>query len=292
MIRITSLVLIVYFFAVSCSTPGQMGKTKLSALQLYQQGAYQQALTIWESEITASEKKSQESEFYTPAAFAALKLGQNDKALIWLKKASYSPYVSDSTFLAMADIYQQKDNLSLEMLALQDYLNKFPQGTKKNQVNERLFDIYVESANWQLAEEKWNTLTAYQRSEESNLLSYFDVSQALMADIRCDSIAIELLQINSDQVIALNWLGKKYYRLAEDVYQKEMTAYDQNKTRKQYAHLLEQLDLITADFKKSLSYLKTSYEVVPDAKIALYLSYIYNRLDDKQKASYYGHLAE
>ena len=271
-----------------------MKKSKISASQLYNQGDYQQAMTLWEADITSNEKKGLDNtcESYTPAAYAAIKLHQYDKAINWLKKATYSEKAADSTFVALAEVYRIQDNLSLEMLALQDYMAKYPQGKHTEKVGMRLFEIYTESGNWELAEKQYGLLPEDKMREESYLLNYLTINQALDHQDFCDSIVGVLLEVNPNQIVALNWRGKKYYHLAEEAYQNEMTAYAQNKTRKQYNQLLKALDAITTDFKKALDYFSKSYELSPDPQVANYLSYIYNRLDDKKKAEYYRKLSE
>ena len=71
-----------------------------------------------------------------------------------------------------------------------------------------------------------------------------------------------------------------------------MKAYDNHKTNKQYRILLKALDVVTADFKKSLTYFKKLYSIEPTAENANYLSHIYGRLSDKKKEVYYKGLAK
>lgn len=277
-----------------CSTVNQLNKNKLTADQLYQKGNYQEALNLWETQIASFESKGNETEcpVYTSAAFANMKLGNTQQALDLLKKATYSKFIADSTYSAMADIYRQQDNLSLEMVSLQDYISNFHEGKKISSIKLRLFELYVESQNWEPAMAEWEHLTIDQRAQESTLLNYFTVNKAVEHSETCDTLAIRLLKLNNNQPDALRWLGKKYYRKAEDRYQKEMKAYDDNKTRKQYAQLLKALDEVTVDYKTSLKYFKQYYKVSPQPTTARYLSYIYNRLDDKQKSEYYLKLTE
>jgi len=71
-----------------------------------------------------------------------------------------------------------------------------------------------------------------------------------------------------------------------------MKAYDKKKTNKQYRKLLKALDVVTADFNKSLKYFKKLYGVDSVPEYANYLSHIYNRLSDKKKAEYYKKIAK
>jgi len=277
-----------------CTTGTKMKKPKVSASQFYQKGDYTQALSLWQSELDVCAKKGMVDNCpaNTPAAFAYIKLGNDQKAIELLKRATYTNTAPDSAYLALADIYHREDNLSLEMLALQDYVTHFPQGKKLDMVNSRLFTIYIKSQNWESANAAWATLPPAYQEDREYLHGYFTINQALKNDEVCDSVAENLLEINGNDLLALSWLGKKYYRLAEDAYQSEMKAYEDNKTRKQYAKLLKALDQITFTYQTSLKYFKTLYTLVPEPSTANYLSHIYNRLSDKEKAEYYGKLAE
>ena len=58
-------------------------------------------------------------------------------------------------------------------------------------------------------------------------------------------------------------------------------------TNKQYKILLEQLELSTADFKKSLVYLEKLWKLEPGKKYASYFANIYARFGDEAKAKSY-----
>ena len=105
-------------------------------------------------------------------------------------------------------------------------------------------------------------------------------------------IATNLLGKDENNLIGLDWLGKKYFWQAEFRYQDELKAYEKNKTNKQYKQLLKALDIVSADFKTSLNYFKKLYAQNPKPATAKYIGNIYNRLDNKKKAGYYYHLAD
>ena len=58
--------------------------------------------------------------------------------------------------------------------------------------------------------------------------------------------------------------------------------------------MLEQLDQVTADFKVALGYFEKLWELNPDdqSRYAGYMSNIYVRFHDEDKAGYYRELAE
>ena len=71
-----------------------------------------------------------------------------------------------------------------------------------------------------------------------------------------------------------------------------MQAYEKNKTRSQYAKLLKQLELSTADFKKSLKYFESLYSQQNVKRYALYMGNIYARFGDEKNAAKYHRLSE
>ena len=123
------------------------------------------------------------------------------------------------------------------------------------------------------------------------VFAYFSINQRLNKVDECNKVAQELLDINEENLVALSWFGKQYYRKAEDLYQTEMKAYENKKTNKQYNILLAALENVTYDFKKSLKYFTKIYSLQPSPENANYLSHIYGRLSDKKKSEYYKKLA-
>jgi hypothetical protein len=75
--------------------------------------------------------------------------------------------------------------------------------------------------------------------------------------------------------------------MAEDSYQKEMRAYEKNKTTRQYRQLLKALEVINANFKTSRDYFERLYKLNPDPRYATFLGNIYTRFDNKKQANYY-----
>ena len=117
------------------------------------------------------------------------------------------------------------------------------------------------------------------------------VNIALKNDQKADDLATKLLKLDANNIAALEKIGEKYFWKAENRYQIETKAYDKKKTRSQYAKLLKALDVVTADFKKSLKYYKKLYEIQPEKNHARFLGNIYARLDDREKSTYYKNRA-
>jgi hypothetical protein len=183
------------------------------------------------------------------------------------------------------------DNLSKELEALEIYNNEYAAGKDISAVKARLFQIYVETENWDKAKETWPAIQAEAKNSISLTEDYFVTNEALKNDSVCDLLAGELLNLDENNLVGLDWMAKKYFWQAENRYKNEMEAYDKNKTNRQYNKLLKALDIVSADFKTSLGYFKTLYGLNPAPQYAKYLGNIYNRLDDKKKADYYYGLA-
>ncbi len=277
----------------SCDSTKQLAKTAQSAQQAFDRGEYAKALGMWEEVISSYKQKDAVNQcpVYTNAGIAAYRLGQTDKAIDYLKQADWSDFNNEETYLTLAEIYRKKDNLSLELVNLETYLNKFPQGSQTAEVKKRLFELYVESDNLDKAVHLWDTLSADQQSDLSVLEGFLKVNKKLKNDDKCLELSLKILETDKNNTEALKWLANYYFWKGEKLYQKEMKAYNAHKTRKQYAHLLKALDVVTADMKQSLKYAGRLYEIEPTAKTAGLLSKCYTRLDDKKKAARYKKLS-
>jgi tetratricopeptide (TPR) repeat protein len=282
---------IVIALFTGCSGTKQLTQYQASGEKAYEMGDYGKALAEWEKVIDYYSKQGTPNEcpVYAEAAAAAIETGQVEKAIQYLVAETYTGKASGDTYLDLAVLYQQIDNLSKEIDALDAYIDKFPEGEKAEQVRVDLFEIYVESKNWEAAQTEYNNLS--DASKDAMIEPYFVLNEALKNDSVCDALALEMLDENPENVLALDWMAKKLFWQAEKRYQDEMKAYSENKTNKQYKQLLSALDVVTDEFKTSLSYFKTLYSLDPSAEYAKYLGDIYNRLDDKKKADYYYGLA-
>ena len=285
-----SAFIVVTFF--SCDSTKQLAQTGQSAQTAYANGEYAKALSLWEKVINSYQQKdeSKKCPVYTNAGMAALKLGQPDKAIDYLKQADYSDFSNENTYLTLANIYRQKDNLSLELVNLETYITRFPESLQTAKAKKRLLALYAESENWDKALALWKTLTPVQKNDTENMESFLIVNGALNNNKNCVELSSKLLNANSNNEAALGWLANYYFSKAENRYQKEMKDYETHKTRKQYAHLLKALDQVSAEYKKSLGYGKKLYKINPTPKTAKLLSRCYNRLDDKKNAAYYKNL--
>jgi tetratricopeptide (TPR) repeat protein len=286
-------IFIITFF-LGCTSSKQITETKDTALTNFEIGNYAEALAEYEVIIAdyKEQGKTAECPVYSQAGISALEVDKIDEGLRYLEMATYTPFADENTYSAMARTYRNIDNLSLEIEALEAYVEKFPNGAEIDQMTIRLFQTYVESENWDLAYDLWPEIEARVQMEINYIEDYYLVNEALGNEEKVEQLAGQLLDMNDENVIGLEFMAKKYYNIAENRYQVEMEAYENNKTRKQYAKLLKALDESTGEFKISLGYFETLYQLNPRPVYANYMGNIYVRFNDQEKADYYLKLSK
>ena len=276
--------MIALFFA-SCGAPKVLTTAKNEAESFEAQGNFSQALSAWTSYFNTTEIEAVAGADFAQAAKTAFKAGNAAQAVGWFDQARYKNYADAEMYKTLAAIYQQQDNLSKELSALEYVKDNY--GTESADVNARLLAIYTEIDANEKAVAVWKTMDSSSKNEEANLQKYFEVNKALEREAVCDSLANVLLDKNAENLEALEWNAKKYYWAGQNRYEREMAKYNANKTRKNYNTLLKELDLVTADFKKALPYLNKLWKLNPGKEYAGYLANIYARFGDEEKTEYY-----
>ncbi len=283
------LLVFVFLILASCSVSRQWVEWKSEADTAFGQGEYETALQGYERIIEAQKEKDQmpEPEIYRKAGLSAFYLNKNDVAIHYLQDLRNTEHATGDVYYALAMINREIDNLSREISALENYVNKYPEGKYIEELKPRLFGTYVESKNYEPALGVWEELPEEFKKSESMLHDYFIISKELGMEKEARKTAVEILNINPDHAGALEYMADHYFWRAENRYQKEMEAYEKNRTRKQYRQLLDAFDILNADFRKSLNYYLKLYEMDPEPKYARFIGNIYLRFDDKKKARYY-----
>ena len=281
----------------SCKTPAVVEKPiEINYEQLANEallaGDWQTAFTNYEKAIANYEmqKKFLDCPVYGKAGLAAMNLGQTQQSLELLEKNSFTPFVTIETIQAQAVQYRQVNNLSKEIDALSLYLEKFPEGDDAAAFRARLFETCIESQNYELATTLWPALGKDYHSNPKYLETWMQINKRIKNDAVCDETAKQLIEVDANNIMGLEWLAKKYYFKAEDRYQAELAAYEKNKTKKQYAILVEAFKKLTEDFKVSLGYFERLYKINPAPDYANFMGNIYARFDDKKNADFYHNL--
>lgn len=288
-IRLLIQFLIIATVLQSCKSSSTVSKISEEAEIAYKAGDYEKALAVCEKEITEKETKGKNAigPVYVGAGKAALELNQIDKARKYLETARSLSYSSPDMYESLGKVYKNIDNLSKEITALENYRKFYPQGEKANVIAIRLFETYIESENWDLANKLWTEIEPQAQNDVKLLSGYLLVNKKLENNAGCDKLAQQIIKLDASNITALEWYAEKYYWKAENLYLSEMKAYKAKRTNSQYSRLLKALEQVYPDFRKSRDYYLKLYKIDPKKEYANYLGNIFTRLDDKEKAEYY-----
>ncbi|MGQ8338444.1 tetratricopeptide repeat protein [Sunxiuqinia sp. A32] len=285
--------LVLMIILASCSTSKVIVMHQDVAATEEAAGNYVAATEAWNNYFDQQLKKGEEvtPENFARAAKSAVKAERNDLAESWFSLAKSAGYTDPEMQLALADLYLGKNQLSKELAELELFREKYSENEGIAKVNARLFDIYTNIGEEQKALEIWSGLSDKDRHTEKYLNKYFKIVMDQDDDSATEEVAEALIKVNPSHVKALEWLGERYYHKAENQYKKELADYKKNHTHLQYLHLNKQLKIINADFKKSLDHFTKLWEIEQKKVYAGYLSNIYTRFENTQKANYYRKFA-
>lgn len=278
----------------SCAVNKQIEANSKMGRVAFQQEDYAVALSQFEEVISYHKVKGKSTPYsiFSMAGISALHVGKNDVARSYLEKIAYTKPADARTIEALAQVYRNIDNLSLEMKTLALFLAKFPNDKNVSGVRSRLFQLYVESENWAKGNATYEVLSEKEKETIPNLEGYLKIQQALDNEDRAEETAEKILSVEKENIIALEYLAYKFYTQAEDLYQREMNAYERKRSNSQYNVLRKSLKLVSEDFKKSRDYYETLFNIDGKAKYAKYLGNIYVRLNNKTKAEFYRKLGD
>jgi tetratricopeptide (TPR) repeat protein len=285
-IRLILKFIILLVIITSCGAPKVLlVSDKQTAETATAEGNYAAAVQAWEQYFQKTPIENVMGIDFASAAKVAYKNGNSEQALSWFNEARYKNYSDLEMYNMLAEMARKQSNISKELTALEFIISNYP--AQANVVNARLFEIYSEIKEPDKALIAWNNMAQNTKSEESNLIRYFNLKKSLNDTVVCDSVSEKLLEINPNQVDALEWNASKYYWKGENRYQNAMEEYNKNKTNKQYRILLKELETSTTDFKKALTYLEKLWNIEPGKKYASYFANIYARFGDEEKAKSY-----
>jgi len=288
------IILFISLFIAGCTSTSNLSKQTVKASQAFTAGNFEAAFNLYNTYIEQqkNDNKEIEGEVYSTVGKAAFQLNKLSEAEGLFKQAYYKEYADAEMYANMISIYKTIDNLSKEIDALEYFVANYSTDARFEEYNQRLFETYVESENWDKAIVIWSSFSEEKQSEVRYMELFLFTQQKLENNTAADELANDILKKNSTSKIALEHMADKYFWKAENQYQKEMTAYEKNKTNKQYLVMLEALDGVTIDFKKSLSYYEKLYKNYPSKEYAKYMANIYARFQDKENTEYYRKLAK
>lgn len=278
------LIVLVVIFS-GCGAPKNLVSNKDNAEKAAAQGSYIQAVESWKQYFNQQPIEETEGSVFAEAAKTAFKSGDLDLALSWFDQSRYKSYADAEMYETLSKIFKEKKNISKELETLEYIIENFSENS--SQIDNRLFDVYFEIDSNEKALQVWERLDDISKTELSKIDSYFSIQMEQKNSTVCDSVSLVLLDKNPKHVEALEWNAKKLYWLGENRYQSEMEKYEKKKTTRQYKILLKELDLATADLKKSIIYFEKLWKINPGKEYASYFASIYGLFGDEKKSKSY-----
>ncbi|MBN2237766.1 MAG: hypothetical protein JW729_09410 [Bacteroidales bacterium] len=278
----------------SCSSVSKISKQAQDADLAFANGDMETAYNLYTSYIQQQESANVDiaGTVFANAGKAAYAINKFQESEKLLKQAYYKNYADADMYANLIRIYKNIDNLSKEIDALSFFAKNYPNDPRFEEFSNRLLATYIESENWEKAVELYNGFDINRKANKQLMEFDFIALQKLKNTVAADKIATNLLKLDVQNKLALEWMAEKFFFNAENRYQKELELYEKNKTNKQYNLMLKALDIVTADFKKSLKYYEMLYKLYPAKEYAKQIANIYTRFQDKQKADYYKKLAQ
>lgn len=285
--------LILILLITACSPTKQLLKVRQQAEKAATNQEFEKSLLLWEQVLADAEanQKQSTSDAYENAGDMALALGNLEKAETYYKLAVYYQTASAKTYQYLAGFYRNQNNLSKEVAVLEPLLLLFPNSNEAQAEKLNLYWRYIQTDQNEKARALWPPTEAAEQ-DEALLESWFIINKKTGNEAQLDPISDQLLLLNKDNLVALDFKAMGYYDKAEDRYQAEIQAYEQHKTGKQYQIMLAGLDASTADFKKALKLFEKLYLDTQNKRYALYIANIYARFGDEKQSIRYRKLAE
>ncbi len=283
-----SLIAITMILSVSsCSTTINTADLQRDAESAYATGEYAKALQQYESLIESwnNSKDNEQNPYYDKAGHAAFALKDYDKANNFFSLSMHYGTATPNTYTELIGYYREINNFSREMMTLEGMVEAFPVEAAATGVHERLFEMYLETDRYEDAAMQAEQID--RKPDEKLLGQLLQMHSRLGNKTEADAIAGKLLALNGEHIPALEWRAKKFYDKAEARYTAEAEAYERNKTRRQYAKLLEGYEAAGVDYRKARDIYERLYKRNPEKRYAIYLYNIYARFQDEAKAAYY-----
>ncbi len=284
----------VFFLFYSCSPLRHFSDLSQEADLAWKSKNYPLAYDLYGQLVDAHRSRDMavDGEVLNRAGISAFEVGDVQRALDYLELARHTDAVNERTYAVLAKAYRDVDNLSREITNLERYIEHYPTGEKVDVMRERYFETLIESMNWQQAIDLWDELPENRYQDESLLTQYLRVNRHMNHEAKASDLADMLLDINKNNTEALDFLGRRHFQEAVSRHSREVRAYEQNRTHRQYAQLLEAFEIINTDLQIAMNYFKRLYDLDPQPEYAGFLANIYERFQDEENARYYRRLAD
>lgn len=292
--KILFVTLSLAIFVAGCAPLRHIEELSKEADAALEAGERERALDLYEQIIAMHREndRSIDGRLLRDAGLIAFELGETSKAIEYLDPVRHTNAADAQTYRALALSYREIDNLSREIRMLEHYVDNYPEGGDFSEMQHRLFLTYVESLNFRQAYDLWPVLEGSPGEDEVLMSAYLEVLIALDHRQRATRHAEEILAMNRNNLTALDWLARHHFREADTLYRREMLAYEENRTHRQYAQLLDALEIVNTNLRIALDYFTRLYNQNPTGEYASYLANIYERFQDEENARYYRRRAQ
>ncbi len=290
----TTLFLMLVISLSACGVSHRVSEIESDAETAFYHENYEKALAHFEELIELKSGRDNEisGKTYYRAGISAWKIEQNNKVIEYLELAINKGFENEKSFFILARAYRYIDNLSLEMSSLRSYIKKYPDGEHIGVMRKRLFEAYFETENYEAAMELWPDIQKKYANNPDIIDMFFLINKRLGNDDILKETAYKLIDLDKNNVNALEYLGEYYFWKAENRYQEEMIEYEKTQTRRQYRQLLNALEEINEHFRVSREFFKRLYQKDQSPQYATYLRNIALRFGNEEKAEYYNRKSE
>jgi hypothetical protein len=290
----TGVLLLLAVYLSSCGISRHVSEIQMLAEEAFEMNEYETALAHYEEIISLKTARGQDVDgrIYYAAGISAWETGDTGKTVDYLRQAHNNGFATEASYFALSGAYREIDNLSLEISHLEGYADKYPDGARIDQVRIRLFEVYIESNNDIAAIELWPEIEKHAREDARLLEKYFLLNKKLKHENRLEGIAKKLLDLDGENIHAIEYFAESNFWEAENRYQDEMKAYEKNRTAGQYRKLLAALEEINEKFKISRDYFERLFAKEPSSRYATYLMNIYIRFGNEERAEFYRKRAQ
>ncbi len=285
------------FFSIllmACGTQKKLIQTRNTANQYYYQKQYDSAYANYQRLIDTYEAKNMppDAEIYAAAGKSLFYAGQKAKGIEYLNTAEQHGFEDEQSLFIKISYYQSIDNLSKEITTLEKYVRQYPDGPNIKEVYRRCFITGWQSKNYQSSLTYYNKLSTEDKNKKENLEIAYNLYQKIGSNDDANTIAEKLYQLDSENLIGLNYKALSTYNEVEKEYVAAIKAYEAKKTNSSYKIMRTKVQALAPKYRQARDLYLKLYNKYKRPGDAAYLARIYTRLNDPQTAKKYDNLSK
>lgn len=277
-IIISSIILL-----ASCSSTKQLTTLENSMKTNYSNKNYETVIEDYEKLTTLASKKKQElpAQYTIFAGKSFYNIEKYSESLNLL--SSIKDKDEEAIFMEGMSYYHLKNN-NEEFSFWNANRNSIKNAENEQIVLNRIYDLAINFADFQLANRVWTELS--NNSEIEQMEKQVTVLDNLGEQNQALSLANNILKKDANNEEALFYRGTYYFNKAESLYQSEMAKYNKNPNYTAYAYLRRELKKASSDFRNARDIFERLYKIAPDnKKYIAYLKNSYLRLEMRNEAA-------